>query len=363
MPTIFVDETGYTGPDLLNSAQSVFVLASHDFEEQEAREIKRQFFGRVRATELKYSQLRSRPRQQDMILRFLESFDAKNARFKFVYAHKEFCVVAKMVDLIIEPWMCEHGIDLYDQGENIALSNLIYFTTSSLAGSEYFRRLLEAFQDFFRMPSQDSFRTAKSILESRIDLCETSTNEPDLLRGVLRFLHLSTQNMKGEYIDSLSSNDLDICFTFALRLMDGWAKRHGEEMLLVHDASSEMSKRKALWSKIVSPDVSPTKVGWDRRTMKFPIRIKETKFGSSTEWAGLQLADILAGSIGECLRSGIEQASRRTKYVQRLCATVSDWSCHDHIWPNFDFTPAELKTEGAFKNDPIEHMMKLIRRN
>lgn len=37
--TIFMDESGHTGSDHLNSEQKVFVLASTDFEESEARKL------------------------------------------------------------------------------------------------------------------------------------------------------------------------------------------------------------------------------------------------------------------------------------------------------------------------------------
>ena len=58
MQTIFLDESGYTGEHLLDTDQPIFALASHHISERSCEELKRRFFGRVQARELKYSQLR-----------------------------------------------------------------------------------------------------------------------------------------------------------------------------------------------------------------------------------------------------------------------------------------------------------------
>ncbi len=364
MPVVFIDETGYTGPDLLNEAQPVFVLASHNFEEQEACAIKSRFFGKVRAKELKYAAMRMRPRQQAMIIDFVKDLSRHQGRVGFAYAHKPFCIVTKAVDLIIEPSMHEHGVNLYHRGGNIGLSNMIYFFTRSFAGKAYLRRLLDALQTFLREPCGRTCVALDSVLESKTGLSSGRTDAPDPLKQVLGFLHLPLLAMDVRDIRRLSSkDDLEICLSFALCLMASWGSQLGEEILLIHDASSEMSKNRDLWDKIVSPNVPPAKVGWDRRTMEFPIRIRDTRFERSVDWAGLQLADVLAGAIAECLRSLDQPSGERTDYVDQLWTNLGEWSCEEHIWPEQRFSPDELDTEKNFANDPIQHMMELVSRS
>lgn len=68
---IFLDESGYTGYDLVHEGQPAFVIATLNLEENMCLELKNQFFGDVNAKELKHSRLAKRPQQQLMVLHFL----------------------------------------------------------------------------------------------------------------------------------------------------------------------------------------------------------------------------------------------------------------------------------------------------
>src|SRR5262245_3904410 len=103
MITLFTDECGYTGPDLLQASQPVFVLATHSFEEDECVELVNRHFASVRASELKHVQLCRRRSQQDMLLSFLRDVMTRQSRFKCAIANKLFVLATKVVDLIIEP--------------------------------------------------------------------------------------------------------------------------------------------------------------------------------------------------------------------------------------------------------------------
>jgi len=292
----------------------------------------------------------------------LDRLTSNQDRVGFAYAHKPFCVITKAVDLIIEPSMYQHGVNLYHRGGNISLSNMIYFITRSLAGEAYLWELLEALQRFVRQPSPTTYAVLERALESKTGLRRGKAHSRQPLREVLGFLHLPLLAMDVRDLGRLSSEDLEICFTFALCLMGSWARRLGQDMLLIHDANSEMSKQRGLWEKIVSPHVPPAKVGWDRRTMEFPIRVRETRFESSRDWAGLQLADVLAGALAEPLRPLNQPDGLRCDYVNKLCAVLGEWSCEEHIWPEAKFTPDELETDGGFVSDPVQHMMDLVSR-
>lgn len=57
MPTIFLDEAGYTGRNLLDPEQPILTLASLCYSEDACKDLKQRFFNRVKAKELKYSSL------------------------------------------------------------------------------------------------------------------------------------------------------------------------------------------------------------------------------------------------------------------------------------------------------------------
>ena len=52
---IFLDESGYTGHDLVNERQPAFVVATLCLEEDECQELKQKFFSDIHAKELKHA--------------------------------------------------------------------------------------------------------------------------------------------------------------------------------------------------------------------------------------------------------------------------------------------------------------------
>jgi hypothetical protein len=83
--------------------------------------------------------------------------------------------------------------------------------------------------------------------------------------------------------------------------MHSWKKKLGSGMILVHDATSAMARQRRYWDALMSPDAPDDTIGYDRRKIQFPIGISETRFEPSEGYAGLQLADILAGVVAECM--------------------------------------------------------------
>jgi hypothetical protein len=122
--TIFLDECGYTGEDLADLDQPVFVVGSHDLSEDEAGVLKQTYFAGVKADELKHSSLQRRAGHQAAVIEFL-SHVLPTDRARLSMAHKQYALVPKIVDLLIEPVMYRDGIDLYDRGGNEALSNVL----------------------------------------------------------------------------------------------------------------------------------------------------------------------------------------------------------------------------------------------
>jgi hypothetical protein len=142
MATIYVDEAGYTGSNLLDPAQPVFVLSTHDFDEPDSLRLKAEYFGAVKGPSLKFTKLSRNGRGQGMILRFLaDMLKLCPTRFGTVLIHKPFSVICKLVDHVVENSMHNHGFDLYDRGGNLGMCNGIYLVTQSVAGEPYLRRL------------------------------------------------------------------------------------------------------------------------------------------------------------------------------------------------------------------------------
>ena len=117
---LFIDECGYTGEDLFNEDQPVFVLASFWLAEEYCVDLKHKYFSKVKAKELKHSRLSRYPAQQNMVIDFLRDIAKESDSVKFAIANKHYVLVTKIVDLLIEPMAYEDGLDFYQDGLNIA---------------------------------------------------------------------------------------------------------------------------------------------------------------------------------------------------------------------------------------------------
>jgi hypothetical protein len=66
------------------------------------------------------------------------------------------------------------------------------------------------------------------------------------------------------------------------------------ELRLIHDRSSALKREQDVWETILDPGVRPALVGQDRRTIQFPLNVREIQLAESTEHPSLQIADLLA---------------------------------------------------------------------
>jgi hypothetical protein len=155
---IFIDESGYTGEDLLNIDQPIFVLASTILDNNLCNEIFSEIFPNFKGKELKHSKLRSRLIGQNRIITLIRTLKNYNSLNTLFIVHKEFTLITKLVDLWVEPAMYKDGYDLYDRGGNISLSNLTYNVLRSLLPKNVFSDILTRFQAMMRYRTYKSYK-------------------------------------------------------------------------------------------------------------------------------------------------------------------------------------------------------------
>jgi hypothetical protein len=110
VPTFYVDETGFTGEDLLAKDQPIFVQASTDFSPQEADKIVADVFKGVKAAELKHSSQSRKPADQARIVELIRSLTRDPNRIATWIAHKEYAVVTLIVEWWVERWLRSRGL-------------------------------------------------------------------------------------------------------------------------------------------------------------------------------------------------------------------------------------------------------------
>jgi hypothetical protein len=153
---IYMDESGFTGEDLLRPEQPVFVHVSTCLSDEESAVLAKDHFTGVQGNELKHKNLSRRQSGQRRVVDFVKAVGGKD-NFTIILCHKEFTLLTYLVDLWVEPSMYKHGIDLYKDGGSVALSNMTYYCLKEFQSDRFLRGHLERFQRMMRFRTPQNF--------------------------------------------------------------------------------------------------------------------------------------------------------------------------------------------------------------
>ena len=353
---IYFDESGYTGRDLLNRAQPIFVGASTNLNYDAAAALVSTCFPDVRARELKHSVLCRRPRGQEQVIRLLKNICPDD--FAVSVAHKEFVVVALLVDYWVEPAMRDDGINLYERGGNLALCNALYQVLRLCLPAVDRREFFLCAQKMLRTRSPEAYKAFGRSLRAAQQRAEP-------LREMLAVLVAADLGLGGyEHVRSLPERLTDVGTVYLMDQICHWSGRTAQALKIVHDRSSALGREKHVWEAIMAPDVPPAVVGQDRRTIQFPLRVDSIELANSEDHLQLQLADLVAGAFATYVSSLTgDEPVRRAGYVQELkaCGLMRRVRIANAIWPGTEVTPEELDTEGDVQDDAATHIARILR--
>lgn len=352
-PTIFLDECGFTGEDLADRDQPVFVVASHDLLEGEATLLKETHFGGVRADELKHSSLQRRASHQASVIAFIGAV-LRADRARVAVAHKQFALIAKIVDLLIETVMHRDGVNLYERGGNDALSNVLYFSIGARSES----LLLEVGRKF-----QRAVRTRSRLHVE--ECCEllTSRAVDEALEGLPPIFAPVLSRLGPDCFAELPARALDLSLPLALQQCWAWRSRLNGPFNVVHDRSSAMAKAKWLWDAIVAPEAPAAVVGRGTFSITYPIGVVETRFEDSKGSTSLQLADVIAGAVARWaswLSRGRREADTYAAALHAVVEPELERIVAGSVWPSPSVEPSAPTPAGI--QDPNDFLTKLIQR-
>ena len=99
-PTIFIDEAGNTGSDILNTDQPYFVLSAVHFNNKELQQIHIDIHY---DKELHFVEMKKSKKGRSTIKQILQHPLMNEEHISFEFVDKQFCIYAQIVDMTIEP--------------------------------------------------------------------------------------------------------------------------------------------------------------------------------------------------------------------------------------------------------------------
>jgi hypothetical protein len=139
-----------------------------------------------------------------------------------------------------------------------------------------------------------------------------------------------------------------------------WTGRLKIPFTIVHDQSKPLVDRRVLLEAMMSTTEQPTQIGYDRRQMAFPILADGIDFRDSEDMPQLQVADLLAGSTGYCLRTAAQGVT--DSFATKLLTTRALAGHFLPVWPERKVTPDELGTAQVGGIDAASFMGDYISR-
>jgi hypothetical protein len=156
-----IDESGYTGFDLLNPDQRFQGAAAIAISDQDAARLISEHFQKLQAPELKYRALSRRPANHQGLLSLQRDLLIHYKCATYV-CDKRFLLTLMFADYGIEPFYYERGVNFYENGQNYALASLLSIAGPTLFGKVAFDRLLATFQRAVKEKTPDALNALVS---------------------------------------------------------------------------------------------------------------------------------------------------------------------------------------------------------
>lgn len=338
--TFFMDESGFTGEDLMAGGQPIFAHTSTVLSDERCQELYKEFFAGTQARELKHKVLTRRAGGRDRVVRLIEAIHQHDREaFTCWLVHKEFILLTYLIDLWVEPAAHLDGVDLYKDGANLAMSNMTYYCLHAFEGEAFLRGHLLRFQKMMMKRTPAAYREFWRHIYADYERADRHTKD------ILVYFIYGERRLGFSHLQRLPKRAIDPGMPGAVFTCAHWRRQTDLPLGLIHDKSSRMAQDKELWDMITSPDIEKMTLGIPGWEMKFPLNVRQTEFADSKDHLQLQFCDLLAGASAAWARRFTGPDHDR-EYHERLDAAGIENFKIGAIWPELEVSPDALGRRG-----------------
>ncbi len=335
--TIFLDESGNTGHNIVDDNQPIFTLSGCKYSYDEAEKLLA-LIGSGSPLEAHFKNLKRRKSGQDGIVRLMSHRLINRDRVKVELFHKNFMVTTKIVDLLIEHMLHLNGHDLYLNGANIGLSNMWFYCMPTFCGQDRVQAMYKSFVNMIKEKSEESIEYFYQHVET---LKENSIHED--FKDDLNMI-LLTRNVVHDALNGIDKSSLDPSIPALFSQCVSWGDVHPKGFHIIHDDSHSIAKQKMMFAQFMDWSQSSIELGYDRRKFKLPLRGKSLKFSSSESHPQLQVSDIVASSMAYWAAGVARDEKEDYLFLELNKLNLDKLTTTNKIWPTQNVTPSDLGT-------------------
>ena len=333
MECFHIDESGYTGFDLLNPAQRFQGAAAVSITDEEAGGLIRKHFPKLQASELKYSSLARRPANRGPLLALQQEVLSRYKCVTYV-CDKRYLLVLMFVDYAVEPSDYHRDVNLYEDGQNYAMASLLYRAGPVLFGKTEFDNLMAAFQ------------------------LATKEKTPESLQALVLAVRQTKWNQLPEALGPLAQADPDCLSAIATpgittdaamvvlqSLISRMEAMAGGPYRVEHDKSKNLLTYNDLLQRYIDHREEVEFRQSPIATIKFPLKLSSVTQVDSMASPAVQIADVM---IGAAIEAANELTGLRTTGFDPN-AVLSLYAEEQliHLLPSLDFAEQKRFRQGT----------------
>lgn len=331
-----IDESGYTGRDLLQKSQTWQGASALNISYDDATYLIRQHFPKRKAPELKFSSLKKRDSYQKPIFNLQQEI-LSNFQCVTCVADKRFLLVQMFIEYAVEPFYYDHGINLYEDGLNVNLASLAYYVCQGYFGTK-FDNILMSFQNAMHEKTEMAI---KSLVDN------VRAVDWRLLPEVLGPIALEHPDCIKAIINPKISTDAAFIILQALisrteLMSDG---PYGIE----HDRSKNLLQYNKYLSMLIDCETQAEFKMSEIASIKFPLKLNHVDQVDSVLSPAVQLCDVMVGSAISAVHQLFTDKSM--SYYSPL--KLYEGNQLIHFIPNADFKEQEEYRRNAQGNEYI----------
>ncbi|YCM44290.1 DUF3800 domain-containing protein [Verrucomicrobiaceae bacterium 227] len=350
MRKVYMDESGYTGEDLLNGDQQFQAASSVEITEDEAEGLINKHFPARRSPELKHQKLSKRPAYWkglgDLQEELLQNFPCHSYIFD-----KKFMLIQKFLGNCTEPFYHSQGIDFYADGQAESAASLLHLTGETLFGKERIQNFWHLYQRTVRKKREADVRELVSASKELMAI-----NLEELFGPLGSGFSVAVEDLLIEGVN------LDLAYPLVLGLVSLFERRDGEYEI-IHDQSENLKGYSESFQSLVGVKDEESFRFSNVSELNFPLKLRRVSQVDSKSSSAVQLADILVGGIIEATKVLTVQPEKANAYTERL------WSIYDTApeqalifqLPSLDFDQISKHRQGNQSKEFIEFAAKRLK--
>ncbi|MFS7195555.1 hypothetical protein AB6866_04425 [Rahnella inusitata] len=337
MSIFSMDESGYTGHDLLQKSQPWQGASAVNISHDDAAYLIRQHFPKLKAPELKFSSLKRRDGNQKPLYALQQDLLA-NFPCVTCIADKRFILILMFIEYAVEPFYYELGENLYEDGGNFSMASMAYYV-----GQGYFGRDFDAILQAFQNAMHQKTNTAVNAL---ID-CVQAVNW-QLLPEVLGPLALKHPDCIDAVINSETSTDA--AFMILQSLISRTELMCDGPYSIEHDRSDNLLRYSEFLSMLIECKTPARFKLSEIANIEFPLKLEEVIQVDSKFSPSVQLCDVLVGGAISGARQLVQDKSLSFYSPLKLYRDEQ----FIHFLPDIDFEGQKKFRHGGQGSDFID---------